>query len=623
MPDEIFNPDDQRGKVVRCLTDYLDEAEEIEKRPRRDKNQRNWRMFYGDIDWGNVPKGHVRLHLPRFSTASEDIRSGLKQRLASFDKWLEVDDALPSKEKVLTKMAARWLLRKYLGKNDFMVALSDSLLLGGIETRATLRRIWDQKKGLRWEPRDFESYIEDVESGDLYKFEWFYLDYWRVKRLSAKEPTKKRPYHEFAVEMLKGGKDQGDEEDEAKKEPEGQPEKGTLSERRKQVKIHNFWGTILDLETGEPMVWKKEGGEEFKLEDVFCTVGNSMELLSDPVPIKDVEPDELDPFVSALLLRSPGPGNKAILDPMADMNEAEDNLFSMALTGAIKKVHQITLVHEKYIKNKEMLSGGIEDGSTLTATHNAPTDLSKIIHSIKTGEFPAETQAMLNILSRVAPESVMSNQLDSGVLPSKEVRVGEANLAAQSIAGIRESMAQDVEDTLIQSMAEKSLSMIVAHSKEIPKDEIFAAFGDADREKAEQWLAMSASKRLQEIKEAFTFKGKGLRGQAMSAQKAQSLINLLSVMVAQPAMQELISSVYSIPKFVKDIFEGFNLDEENYKLSEQEQEQRRRLQELQVAALELAKGQGQSISQGNGSANPSAQNAPEGGARGGLSSKPL
>lgn len=618
--------------VALCIKDYMRESEDNEKRYRTHKNAKNWRMIYGQVNWTGSKKQkkrknkNAKLHIPRLSIGYEQQRAKFKQSLMSFDKWMEVQMSPHAKasnpEMVMTEFVAKNLMRAQFEKCDARTKLSDALSLGCAESRATIRigscykkqPHYQLKKGqvsrsnkkywqLDLRPLKFNQFDTDIENQGLYDLEHYVTNYSDVLAMSSDEPTPEKPYKLEAVKKLTAWEERGDLMGEQKLEAEGRQDRPGVTSRRKPIKITNFFGTILDQNTGEIM--EHEG---MKLENVLITMANEQYIIRDPEPLEKIHWSCEHPFASVTLMSSPGEGRQALLDSAADLNEIEDNLVSLMVTAGLKSVHQNPILREDWIKNKEVLDGGLGPDDPIIVNSKCPPN-GKPADILKTGDIPIDAQFILGLVQRLGPESMLSNQLDiGGGLPSKQVRATEIAVSQQAIGGVFEAMAADIEDLFIERIALLSWYEILQHSDELPEDMIRSAFGE-ETEKYEQWMKMTPAQRFADGASGFRFRGKGVRGMAVNTAKAQALINLLSLAGANELMLRHIQTEFSISKTFGVLAKGQGIDLEEITLSKQEKQQQQLIQTLREQALAQAKVQTGITGQRN-PANASQKQAP-------------
>lgn len=608
----------QRKKVVDFIVACVNESRLNEKVPRRPQNKLNWDYFHGNIDWSHKRDEDPKIHLHKIGIAAERIRSKFKSALMKYDQWLIVEREYYPKNPVLPDFVAKNLLTWQLHACDAKTHISDAILRGAVESRLTLKvsgkyvtqprfvkqgddTIREDKKvwQLDLPVLSFEGYHKDTDG--LYDIEETRVPKHKLLALSSDEQTPDKPYNEDIVESLDGFPE--GEAEQAERAAKGNYQDTPMLKQRKEILVHNFYGTILD-DAGEIFEWKLEDGSEVKLENVFCVLANEDKLILDPQRIKRFSAKP--PYISGDLLRSPDNGRKAILDAGTLINQAEDELMSLITAGAIKAAHNVTWGYESAFKDRRQASGGLRDGSHIVIDDAFPHGADPM-GVLKTGSVPQEAFEMYQSLDRVFAENVISNSIDlSGNLPGKQVRSTELVQASGAISDVFSSMASDLGDEVIEPLAEECLYEIIQHIDEMDEDEVRSCFEDR-QDLAEQFLKMTPKQRFEQVAGMFRFRGKDFSSIIANQAKAQAMINLLSTLNANPQTQQIVETDLSVAKLVKQIVKGLGLDMEELAPSPEEQDmikQKQLIREQALAQAQLESQQGGGASP-QGSANPS------------------
>ena len=616
--------DKQRHDLVDFCNKCTQESRLTEKQPRRAQNALNWDYFHGTIDWSHKRDEDPRIHLHKIGIAAERMRAKFKQALMKYDQWLIVEREYGAPDNpALPEFAAKNLLIKHLNYAKAKSKISDAILRAGIESRLGLkvsgkyvtqpRFVSEKGKLVRKEKKvwqldlkvlpfeDFHVDVRDPDGKPIYRIEDSMVPLYCVQQYADKEPSADKPFRQEAVDSLSTYLDP--EKEEVRQAAKGNYEDNMTLTARKEVLVQNFFGTVLD-ESGKIYEWKNADGEIFPLEDVFFVCANGKELLTDPTRIKRWSGKA--PYVYSDLIRSPENGRKALLDAGTLINQAEDELTSLMLAGAIKATHNVTWYRKSWFADKRQASGGIKDGDSIAIDDSAPPNADPI-GTVETGKIPQEAFAMQGTLDRVFAENVISNQIDlSGNLPGKQVRATELVQAGTAISDVTDSIGMDIEEVVIAQLAEEALYEIVQNIDDCDEDEVRACFGMA-QDLAEQFLQMSPQERFEQIRGTLKFYGKGLRGLIANQAKAQALINLLNTMMANPLTMQAVETEVSAGKLFKQIAKGFAIDLEEIAPDAQEQDmirQKQLIREQALAMSEMQQGQGGSpMGQSGGATN--------------------
>ncbi|GEM_PF-6825279 len=615
---------DQRRKVADFILSCAIESRLNEKVPRRLQNKLNWDYFHGTIDWSHKRESDPRIHLHKIGVSAERTKAKFKGALMKWDQWITVERHYLPPNPILPDFAARNLLIKQLKNAKAETVISDAILRGLMESRIAIKigskyvtkprytkdgvgaLVRDEEKvwQLNLDAIPFEGFLIDTENtkDPIYQIEECRVDYNQVLELSSEEQSADKPFRLEAVKSLVAFPQR--EQEQAERAARGNYIDIPRLRHRKQILIQNFYGTILN-EDGTIFEWETESGEKIPLKNVFCVMANESELLIDPMQNKRWSAKS--PYISADPLRSPSNGRKALMDAGVLVNQAQDELFSLALAGALKAAHNVTWYRKDWIADKRVLSGGIRDGDQVAIDASCPPNATPL-GTIKTGEVPQEVFTMQQVLDRVFAENVLSNQIDlSGNLPGKQVRATEVVSASTAIADVFDSMSGDIEHDLIEPLAEECLYEIVQHIDEMDEEEVKSCFEDR-QDLADQFMKLSPKKRFEQVAGTFKFGGKGLHGLIANQAKGQMMVNLLSTIMSNPLTQQAVESSISPVKIINEIAKGMGMDIEELKPSPQESQMIQQKQLIREQALAQQAG-GQQPQPGN--ASQGSQPSPE------------
>ena len=606
---------DQRKKVASFIKDCADESRLNEKVPRRPQNKLNWNYFHGTIDWSHKRDEDPRIHLHKVGVAAERTRAKFKGALMKYDQWITVERKYLPPDPILPDFAARNLVLSQLKYAKAETRISDAILRGIMESRIAMKvggefvtkprfvrdkadnLIREEKKvwQLHLDVLPFEGFHIDTENSEdpIYQIEECRVDYNKVLGLSSDEQTPDKPFNEKAVKTL--GSFAMREQEHAEKAAKGNYTDIPKLKQRKQILIQNFYGTILN-DDGTIFEWETADGEKMPLENIFCVLANESEILVDPK--RNVRWSAKAPFITADPMRSPNNGRKAIIDAGVLVNQAQDELFSLGLAGAIKAAHNITWYRKEWIADKRFLSGGIRDGDQVAIDSSAPPNAIPI-GVVRTGEVPQEVFTMQQTLDRVFAENVISNQIDlSGALPGKQVRATEVSSASTAISDVFDSMSGDIEHDLIEPLALEALYEIVQNIDDMDEEEVKMCFEDRT-DLAEQFMKLTPKQRFEQVAGTFKFGGKGLHGLMANQAKGQMMVNLLSTIMSNPMTQQAVESEISPVKIIREIAKGFGMDIEELKPSQSESDMIKQKQLIREQAIATQAGGDQQPAAGN------------------------
>ena len=148
--------------------------------------------------------------------------------------------------------------------------------------------------------------------------------------------------------------------------------------------------------------------------------------------------------------------------------------------------------------------------------------------------------------------------------------------------------------------------MMLQHKKLLTEEDLAFIFYDV-KEKIARFKAMSAKEVFEAFGHSFRFRGKGIRSVAQNARQSQAIINLFSVIVANPLMLDAFERQgVNVTSMMRKVLQGQNLDLEEFidKETADFAKERQLVREDALAQGEL---------EGQGQQQPSAVNTPQGG----------
>ncbi len=317
--------------IINCLTNYRQEASTA-KHDRMLQNKHNFDAYHLRQDWSHKLKGQSREFLPKVATAVEQNANIIQQGLLDIGDWFKVDsqDGMdPDSMKIKPSTIYR-LLSRQLQKDGFVKKVGDAVklgMLGGLiiakvtgkyvnkpkfvvkefkkdnKISKQLYKVDDKCWQLDIQLIRQEDYYPDPTGRGLYEIQDSWMDLHEVCAL-AEGPD--AIYDKQMVEDLEGSFDSaGFDQNENKSRETGQ--NIATGGFRKQIKITEIWGTILD-----------EDGYILH-ENIMCTVANDRYVIQQPIPNPFWHKES--PFVKASLLSVPhAVWPKAIMDAATNLN---------------------------------------------------------------------------------------------------------------------------------------------------------------------------------------------------------------------------------------------------------------------------------------------------------------
>ena len=602
----------QRMKVLDALKSYLMESRQNAKEW-QDKAQKSWDMLHGRIDWSHKTGDQSKVHINRVGLAQEQIKAQIKAGLMNFDQWIVVEPEIgfdPETSLFSLSNAKRMVLRG-IEDNNPKAQLSDNIGISLVENMLAtkLKPCVYYRRGpggkeikefyIEHIPLNIRSYYPDAKMSGLYEFHEVEMDHYKVMELSADTPSDVYPFNKELVKNLKGTSLRIEETNEQR--DRGNDTTITTIDRRKSHVLHEFWGTVLDV-NGEIMKWKFKDGKEIELRNVIIVMANESEIISNPRPFPCW--DGTSDIISMQVLRSNiNTYGKSLLAPGVDMNKAEDELINACIDAGLKESYNVNSLKLHGLAEKKQASGGIKYGTTLLQNNQlAPGE--KLIETVKTGQVSGGALQILQIVQAAGSENMRLNEVKlSGKLQNKQTRATEVVAANETIQGLFESIIGDIEDVYVEKYAKKVFYLMLQNAKLLNDMDLEYIFY-GNKEKIEKFKSMSPKELFNAYAYCFRFRGKGIRSVGQSAKQAQMLVQLLNMIVANPLMNDSFERQgWDVTKMMEDIIRNQGLDAERYISQDVAQfaQQRQLIREEALANAEI---------EGQNQQQPGAVNAP-------------
>lgn len=626
---ENENINSQEQEIVEAFQEFLQEARDNAEEWQRDSDT-TWAMIHGKAGQ-NGPKGIVgdgidrvrvvgsnnkhrgqsgatRIHMNRVGLAQQQLKTQFKQGLMNFDRWLVVENVEGLESVYMTDLEAKRAVKYLTRDSDLKAVLSDVIGIGAAENRISLKLVTSVKevKGpggkthkrvcTEFVPLNIYNYYEDTQESGLYRIHEAALDKWQVLKKCSEDGTEKgKPYILKKVKDLSVNKSKHKETDENRSK--GNDQEKMKAGRRQKVIIHEFWGTILDKD-GNIMEYEKSDGSKMMLENVVITFGNEECMLHEPK--KNPRYTGNSPFLSTRILRTNlNEFGRAPLMAGVEMNRAENKLIGSIIDAAIQSQYNVKIIKAKGLAKPEQVQGGVKPNQTILQNDElSPGE--KLMETLRTGQVDPGAFQVLSEIQRSGAENMMGSELSvSGGMPSKQVRATEVVQSQSVINGLFETLAADIEDTLIEPLGLEIFHEFLQHSDKLSDEGLAYVFG-GNQERMEAFKELSKTEKFEELGHTFRFRGKGLRGLAANGRQAQTLINLFNMVAANPLIFQAFQrrGVDLVAMFDK-IVAGMNLDMQEF-YNEAEADFAKISQLIQEQALAQAAAQGQSVGQPGG-----------------------
>jgi hypothetical protein len=533
-------------------------------------HQRPWLNMaleiYDLID-GRVSSGEeVDVHLNQVGTAYERITAELSRGLVNFDKWMSVENEPGVLGRFMTPLEAKRLLALVLDSDKPRTAVIDMIRTSLVENRTGLKihtyvkELASSKKSfkVKWVPVKLSNYLVDPADPDspLYEMYSVYMPKYKaarlpyvwkdvIKKLSAFEDT------ELSTKMLMAG------------DIDGSAQAAKLL--RKDVRIIDFWGTVLD-DDGEILTYD-DGEKEILLENVQILFANDGRMICEPKPNKRYS--KRSPFVMGKLLRSGTTAYRpGLLANGAELNLHMDDLMSSMIAGGLKAGHNVNVVHTQHLSNPEVVANGLRPDTTLEVNGDMPTG-AKVFTSEKIGDLPQELIQLYGILRNVTAENMYaSDQFMTAATRTSETATSQIQ-SQNVIGGLFEHLDGMLEDEIIERVTQETFQEALKNRKYISDEELMWVFS-MDEGRALAFKEMPEKELLDSLGHAFRFRGKGIRSRAASKARAQAYVQFASMIMGNQLVAQQFLDMFSFKTFLSKGLESLEIDPEELNLTDTE-----------------------------------------------------
>lgn len=479
-------------KVVQYVLACRDESDSA-RQDRLTLTRDNYDQYHLKHDFSHKQPGQSQEVLSKQKMATETTKSFFQQALMKADEWWKCEPAdgsdgtalmiTPAEIYKLTNhkmMQAE--LYSHIG-NCVQAALLSAVCTTkvhgclkpkpkfvartkgkGKSYKKWLEKIDDKTWHLKYDLIRHENYFPDPTGSKLYEIEECFLDLHVVKALSE-EPY--NIYDKAAVSELKPWANVDLDEEKKARETGQNPRASTA---RPQVKITEFWGTVVDRESGDIL-----------FENVVITLANDNQLIRKPTP-NDLWHQRTPLIAAALLEVGNSVWHTALMDAGTKHNRAQTEIYNLMLDAAMQSIHNVKQLRVDDLDDPKQIAGGILPGVTLKVRSSLPPG-AKVMEAVTTGNIPPEVITMFNLAGQEGNASMLTNDLRSGVMPFRQVKATEVVEASNTITSVFEGISLNVEQKLVKPILELSWMTVAQNWDLIDKEEFVALFG---KERGEQ-----------------------------------------------------------------------------------------------------------------------------------------
>lgn len=574
--DDVDVSPDGDISVIQAILAYRQEADDA-KMDRMSQNRINREAYFGRQDWSHKQDGQSTEFLPKTATSIEQMCAFIKRGLMKFGDWYSVD-LDRTLAQVISGGQVRAILNCFLNdlwqQNNMTTVLPmvisdavksgllESLMIlkvhGGMmptrkyrfergqpmtpeeggppETEHTLQMEETDEWKLRIDLVRAEDYYPDPTGRGLYEIHTVERDLDQVI-LMADEGI----YDKAAVDLLIDTDFKRAEDEERSEKDRNQAETVTPS-FRKRVVIDEFWGTLLN----------NDGTVAHR--NCVATIANKKFLIRKPEPNPFWHQES--PFCVAPIIRVPfSVWHKALYDDGSSLNLAINELFNLILDGGMAAVWGIRQLRLEDLEDPSQVEGGVKQGMTLAVKQTLPHN-QKVMETVTTGDVPNDALAVYEATVREFNESVLTNELKVGNLPTKQVRATEVVEASQSQAVTLDGLVADME-LWIQTILRKAWLTVLQNADELPQEIIPSVI---DKTVAVLLMRASPEERYAMFAGKSQFRVFGLSGTMAKALDFQKFMAMQQAVMTNPLLFQEYQRKFSANKSLRYLMTRLNFN---------------------------------------------------------------
>lgn len=575
--------------VRRFITQCRDEAKQA-KESRMAQNKENFDTYHMRHDFSHKRPGQSKEVLSLQSMAVETTASFFQQALVDIGDWWRAE-AQNTKFQELLKISpntihaltanqlekAKFLSHVGLGVKSGMLG---SLIITKVDgcmvpkprfvynkRKKKLEKIEEKVWQLDLRLVRQEDFFPDPTGAGLYEVEEYYQDYHKVLEQAEGDYA---IYDRAAVTGLASSSSSERELDLSRETDQDV----TTHDFRKQIKITEFWGTMLDVD-----------GKVLH-ENCVATMAN------DTVMIRNPEPNPLwhqsSPYVTGSLFEvAHAVWPKALMDAPTKHNIAATELYNLLVDGGMRAVNQVNMIRSDWLKNPNDISNGIAPGTTLDTNSQCPPG-AKVMESVATGSLPPEGLQVYNIINQEFNRAALTSDLRQGVQPFRQQSATAVVEQSQTITSVFQGVAKLVESTWITKILQKSWQMTAQCLDLLDEEEIESLLGEAD---ARKLLAMKPEEVFENTVNGIKFRVFGISETLSKQADVRKYMQLLQTIGASEVLIEEFTKRYDFGELLKELIRAMDINP--YKIERPAAEQEMMAQQAQQAPEQEGAGEAQ------------------------------
>lgn len=543
-----------------------DEAEQA-KSSRMDLNSDNYAMYQLEHDFSHKTKGQSKEVLSKVRNATESSKAFFQQALADLEDWyrIEASDGTDGSAMLIKPYEMQKMLNYMMKRADYFShvgASTQSGLLGALSISNICGKMVPKPKfktksegkgrgyrkfviveddktwELRFENIRQEDYYPDPTGLDLYRIYEAVVDLHTVKALSKGDDA---IYDADAVELLSDWGN-GDLQNQKKAEETGQD--STIGNMRPKVKLTEFWGTIVDAETGDVCA-----------ENVVVTIANELHVIRKPTP----NPlwHQKTPLTAAALIEfANSVWGIAMMDAGTKHNRSLIEIFNLMLDSAMKSIWGVNQVRTDVLDDPSQLADGIRWGTNLKVNSGLPIG-GKVMENVVTGTIPPEVITMFNLLNQETLTSMKTNDFRMGAQSMRAVKATEIVTAENSITSEFQGIAKNFEEKKIQPELELATWTICQNWDRIDKEVFVSLYG---KERGEELARLEPQEIFVNVVNGMKFEVFGISLTLRRQADFRKWTTFLQTVGSSEIMIEAFLAKYSFEKVLGEIMSALDLN---------------------------------------------------------------
>ena len=550
------------------------EESEMAKKDRMDMNEDNYTMYHLKHDFSQKMPGQSKEVLSKTRNATESSKSTFQQALADLGEWYRITSRSkedPEGQSLPIKPYEMQCLMNYmLGRANYFSHVGSSVqsgLLGSLSisrvhgqlipkpkftvrkggkgSRAKTEVLVDEN--LTWELRfkDIrqEDYFPDPTCSGLFEIDECMMDLHLLKKLAKDDPD----YDMTAINKLKSW---GDADLSGAERARETGQNISAPRMRPQVKLTNFFGTIVDEVTGDILH-----------ENCIMTIANDTDIIRGPVS-NPMWHQKNDIVAAALIEFTNSPWGVAMMDAGTKHNRSLIELFNLMLDSAFKAVWGVNQIRTDVLNDPTQITDGIKWGTNLQVNSSLPLG-GKVMEPVITGEIPSEVLQMFNILTQETLTSMKTNDLRMGAQSMRAVKATEVVAAENSITSEFQGIAKNFESKKIQPELELAC-WTICQNWDLIDSEVFSSLFGVER--GEQMAAMKPQEVFVGTVNGMKFEVFGISETLRRQADFRKYTTFMQVMGASPMfMEAYLQAGYTFDKLLEQVMTAIDINKSKLK----------------------------------------------------------